>query len=172
MFPMLEELQVTLETIQCRWWPHKIDQWALSLSKLSKLKVFRWNCIPYLSPDTYQLKIAMRSQAVVLANALQSLEIIGFVDREEFLNIQRNNGQLVSIRWTSTSQSPENFPVSDRDLGLIKDGNHPRSSSDRPSDPFLAPPGFLPQNLNFTARCLSPSGSVTKENIFESSSEF
>lgn len=114
----------------------------------------------------------MRSQAVVLANALQSLEVIGFVDRDEFLKIQRNNGQLVSIRWTSTSQSTENLPVSDRDLGLIKDGHHTRSSLDGPSDPFLAPPGFLPQNLNFAARFLSPSGSVTQDNIFESSSEF
>lgn len=170
MFPMLEELQVTLETSQCRWWPHKTDAWALSLSKLTRLKVFRWNCVPYTSPDTYQLQIAMRSQAVSLANALQSLEVVGYVDRDEFLDIKRNNGRLLSIRWVSTSQSPENFPVSDRDLGLIKNGA--RSSSDDPSDPFLAPPGFLPQNLNFTARCLSPSGSVTKENIFESSSEF
>ncbi|KAH9816208.1 hypothetical protein DFH28DRAFT_966412 [Melampsora americana] len=169
MFPMLEELKVTLESIQCRWWPHKVDAWALSLSKLSRLKVFKWNCIPYHSSGTYELKLAMRSQAVVLANALQSLELVGYVDREEYLDIQRNNGRLVSVRWIS--RSADHFSILDHDLGLIKNDDQTHSSSNDPSNPFLAPPGFLPPNLNFAARCLSPSDSVTKDSFFDSSSE-
>ncbi|KAG0152292.1 hypothetical protein CROQUDRAFT_667199 [Cronartium quercuum f. sp. fusiforme G11] len=164
LFPELEELQVTLETIQCRWWPHKVNAWALSLSRLSRLKVFRWNCVPFISPDAEQVRVAMRSQAIVLAHALPNLHTVGFVDREDYLAIDRHNGRLLSVRWIGPGQSAAAELVTDRDLGLAKRGSG--------CDPFLAPPGHAPSGLSLANRCLSSISSTSLDSSTNLEGEF
>ncbi|KNF03211.1 hypothetical protein PSTG_03476 [Puccinia striiformis f. sp. tritici PST-78] len=73
-FPNLQDLQVVLETPLKRWWPYKLYSWAESLRNFKKLKELKWNCSPFPSCDYIQIQAGMKSQVMILASLIPTLE--------------------------------------------------------------------------------------------------
>ncbi|WAQ87496.1 hypothetical protein PtA15_8A400 [Puccinia triticina] len=95
-FPNLEDLQVILETPLRRWWPHKLNAWAESLSKFEKLRRLTWNCSPFTCHDFMQVQAGMKAQVMVLGSCVPTLERVSYVDISGWLEIERRSGAAAS----------------------------------------------------------------------------
>ncbi|POW12372.1 hypothetical protein PSHT_08111 [Puccinia striiformis] len=112
-FPNLQDLQVVLETPLKRWWPYKLYSWAESLKNFKQLKKLKWNCSPFPSHDYIQIQAGMKSQVMILASLIPTLERVSYLDISGWLEIERitpiddkSEGSLIkSIKWTGVQFS-------------------------------------------------------------------